>query len=82
MAGDAGFGVVPIELARTLDGLDLFKGLLDGKYPAPPITKALGFSLLEVEEGRVVSSATRRCSTITTRWARCMAASPPPCSIR
>jgi uncharacterized protein (TIGR00369 family) len=54
MAGDAGFGVVPIEVARALDGLDLFKGLLAGKYPAPPITKALGFSLIEVEEGRVV----------------------------
>jgi uncharacterized protein (TIGR00369 family) len=54
MAGDAGFGVVPIEVARTLDGLDLFKGLLAGKYPAPPITKALGFQLAEVEPGRVV----------------------------
>lgn len=54
MAGEAGFGVVPIEVARTLDGLDLFKGLLAGKFPAPPITKTLGFSLIEVEEGRVV----------------------------
>ena len=31
MAGEAGFGVVPIEVARTLDGLDLFKGLLEGR---------------------------------------------------
>jgi uncharacterized domain 1 len=54
MAAEAGFGVVPIEVARTLDGLDLFKGLLAGRYPAPPIAKALGFNLLEVEAGRVV----------------------------
>ena len=46
---DGEYGVVPIEQARALDGLDLFKGLLEGRFPAPPISKALGFSLLEVE---------------------------------
>ena len=51
---DAGYGVVPIEQARTMDGLTLFKGLLDGRFPAPPITKALGFRVSEVEQGRVV----------------------------
>jgi hypothetical protein len=54
MASEAGYGVVPIEEARTLDGLDLFRGLLEGRYPAPPITKALGFKLIEVDAGRVV----------------------------
>jgi uncharacterized protein (TIGR00369 family) len=54
MAAEAGFGVVPIEVARTLDGLDLFKGLLEGRFPAPPISKTLGFTLLEVEAGRVI----------------------------
>ena len=54
MAAEAGYGVVPIELARTLDGLELFEGLLAGRYPAPPIMRTLGFSLLEVEAGRVV----------------------------
>ena len=54
MAAEAGFGVVPIEQARTLDGLDLFKGLLEGRYPAPPISRTLGFKLLEVEAGRVL----------------------------
>ena len=48
------YGVVPIEQARALDGLDLFKGLLEGRFPAPPISKVLGFSLLEVEAGRVI----------------------------
>ena len=54
MVAEAGFGVVPIEQASTLDGLDLFKGLLEGRFPAPPISKALGFNLLEVEAGRVI----------------------------
>lgn len=51
---DAGYGVVPIEQARAMDGLTLFKGLLEGRFPAPPITKALGFRVSEVELGRVV----------------------------
>jgi uncharacterized protein (TIGR00369 family) len=54
VAAEAGYGVVPIEQARTLDGLDLFRGLLEGRYPAPPISRALGFRLLEVEAGRVL----------------------------
>jgi uncharacterized protein (TIGR00369 family) len=51
---DAGYGVVPIEQARTMDGLALFEGLLAGRFPAPPIGRALGFRLSEVERGRVV----------------------------
>ena len=54
MAAEAGYGVVPIEQVRTVDGLTLFKGLLEGRYPAPPISKALGFKVTEVELGRVV----------------------------
>ena len=50
---EAGYGVVPIEQARTMDGLTLFQGLLEGRFPAPPITKALGFRVSEVELGRV-----------------------------
>lgn len=53
MAADAGFGVVPVDEVRTVDGLALFKGLLEGRYPAPPISKTLGFNLVEVEFGRV-----------------------------
>jgi uncharacterized protein (TIGR00369 family) len=52
--GDAGYGVVPVEQARTMDGLALFKGLLEGRFPAPPISRVLGFRVSEVEPGRVV----------------------------
>lgn len=49
----AGYGVVPLEQARTLDGLALMTGVMNGTFPAPPIARALGFSLAEVEAGRV-----------------------------
>ena len=49
----AGFGVVPMEQARAMDGMTLFTGIMAGRLPAPPICKALGFGLSEVELGRV-----------------------------
>jgi uncharacterized protein (TIGR00369 family) len=51
---EAGYGVVPVEQARTMDGLTLFKGIQEGRFPAPPISRALGFRVTEVELGRVV----------------------------
>ena len=50
----AGFGVVPIEQARTVDGMTLFGEIMAGRLPAPPMAKALGFWIEEVELGRVV----------------------------
>jgi uncharacterized protein (TIGR00369 family) len=55
---DGNFGVVPLEQARRMDGLSLFKGLLDGRVPAPPMAKVLGFKVAEVEKGRVVFTYT------------------------
>lgn len=56
--GDVDVGVVPLEQARTMDGLTLFKGLLEGRFPAPPLSKVLGFKVAEVELGRVVFTYT------------------------
>lgn len=50
----AGYGVVPVEQARTMDGVTLFREIMAGRLPAPPISKTLGMSLAEVELGRVV----------------------------
>jgi uncharacterized protein (TIGR00369 family) len=50
----AGFGLVPIEQARTLDGMTLFTEMVAGRLPAPPICQTLGIFLAEVELGRVV----------------------------
>ena len=51
---EAGFGVVPLEQARTMDGMTLFREIMAGRLPAPPMSKTLGMSLLEIEQGRVV----------------------------
>ena len=51
---DAGYGVLPVEQARTMDGLTLFRGLLEGRFPWAPIGRTLGFRMTEVEFGRVV----------------------------
>jgi uncharacterized protein (TIGR00369 family) len=51
---EAGFGIVPIEQARTMDGVTLFSEIVAGRLPAPPMAKALGFWIEEVELGRVV----------------------------
>jgi uncharacterized protein (TIGR00369 family) len=37
-----------------ISGLDYIKGLADGTYPPAPIAKLMGFTLTEVEQGRVV----------------------------
>ena len=52
----AGFGVVPLEQARTMDGMTLFSEMAAGRLPAPPICKTLGIRLAEVEKGRVAFS--------------------------
>jgi uncharacterized protein (TIGR00369 family) len=57
-SGRNGFGVVPIEQARRMDGLSLWRGLLEGRVPAPPIAKVLGFDVAEVELGRVLFTYT------------------------
>jgi uncharacterized protein (TIGR00369 family) len=49
----AGYGVTPVDQMRTIDGLTLMRGILEGRYPAPPIAGTLGFGLTEVEAGRV-----------------------------
>ena len=51
---EAGYGVVPLEKARTMDGIDMFKEMAAGRLPAPPMAQALGFWMTEVEHGRVV----------------------------
>jgi uncharacterized protein (TIGR00369 family) len=53
MAPDAGFGVLSLDEVRSLDGLTLFRGMMDGRYPAPPIARAIGFEVSKVELGHV-----------------------------
>lgn len=48
------YGVVPAETLIQYDGLTFLRGLMEGRFPAPPITQTLGFTLSEVEAGRAV----------------------------
>jgi uncharacterized protein (TIGR00369 family) len=57
-APDAGFGVLPVDKARTMDGIDLFREMVAGRLPAPPMARAMGFDIAEVEPGRVVFTYT------------------------
>ena len=52
------YGVVPLETLLQHDGLSFVRGLIDGTFPAPPITQMLGFTLIEAEHGRAVFSGT------------------------
>ena len=45
---------MPVETLLQQDDLSFLRGLRDGKFPAPPITQTLGFTLAEVDHGRAV----------------------------
>lgn len=40
--------------ARTMGGLEFLQAILAGRFPPPPIAQLLGYSLVEVQEGRAV----------------------------
>jgi uncharacterized protein (TIGR00369 family) len=42
------------ETGRGMSGLELIKGFCDGNIPPPPSASLIGFSVTEVDEGRVV----------------------------
>lgn len=52
------YDVVPAAEARLLSGYELIKGILEGKFPVPPITKVFNFRLAEVEPGRAIFTGT------------------------
>jgi uncharacterized protein (TIGR00369 family) len=51
-------GVVTPDLLGASSGLEFLRGIIDGKYPVPPIADLIGFSLTEVDFGRVVFEST------------------------
>jgi len=53
-AGLGKIGVVPTDVMLSYDGLSFLKAIANGTLPAPPITETLGFTLVEVDEGRAV----------------------------
>ncbi|MEM8749522.1 MAG: PaaI family thioesterase [Pseudomonadota bacterium] len=49
-----GFGVADMADVAALSGLDYLRGIVEGRFPAPTIGRALNFRLYEVEEGMAV----------------------------
>lgn len=52
------YGVVDMAVASGRDGIDLLRGMLERRYPAPPIARAMGFNLTEVAPGFAVFEGT------------------------
>ncbi|PIE13527.1 MAG: thioesterase [Rhodobacterales bacterium] len=50
--------LVTVDDVLSQSGLEFMQGMIDGKYPGPPIGKTLGFMPTEVEQGRVVFTGT------------------------
>lgn len=46
--------VLPVEALREFSGLDLFRKMMSGELPPPPIAQTLDFAIVEVDKGRVV----------------------------
>jgi uncharacterized protein (TIGR00369 family) len=53
-----GEGVLTLENLRENSGLELFKKMIAGELPRPPISDTLGFYLVEAEKGRVIFQGT------------------------
>jgi len=48
-----GFGVAEMSDLVSISGLEYLRGIMEGKFPAPTISRALNFRLSEVAEGAV-----------------------------
>jgi uncharacterized protein (TIGR00369 family) len=48
------YGVVPTARKKSLTGLELLTGIMEGTLPAPPIQQTLDFRLMKVERGCAV----------------------------
>lgn len=51
------YGVVPPDVSTSQSGLVFLKGMIDGRYPAPPICETVDFWLASAEHGRAVFEA-------------------------
>ena len=47
-------GVTSLDQVMHLSGLEFMQGILEGRFPPPPITAVLKFELVELEHGRAV----------------------------
>ena len=52
------YGTSTIETVKSMSGLEFLSAIRDGRLPGPPISRLLGFDLVEVEHGRAVFAGT------------------------
>jgi uncharacterized protein (TIGR00369 family) len=57
MVGDIQYGLASEADFGARSGLALLQAMIAGELPAPPISRTLGFVLVEVEKGRAVFEA-------------------------
>ncbi len=48
------FGLIPAEVWKTEDAIEIFRKMVTGEFPAPPIGESFDFGLAEVENGSVI----------------------------
>lgn len=48
------YGNVPRETLKSVQGLELLQGIIDGRFPAPPIARLMDFAVTELGSGRAV----------------------------
>jgi uncharacterized protein (TIGR00369 family) len=52
------YDVLPVDVVKTLSGLELLQGISEGRLPAPPIFEVLGVIPGEVKPGQVLFQMT------------------------
>ena len=48
------YGNVPRETLKSVQGLELLQGMIDGRFPSPPISELMDFRVSELGQGRAV----------------------------
>lgn len=51
------YDVVPPHVMASMTGLEFLQAIIDGKMPAPPIMRAMGFLVTKVEKGYALAEA-------------------------
>jgi uncharacterized protein (TIGR00369 family) len=83
-----GTGVVPLEVIRSLSGLEFLRAIADGSLPAAPIGAVLGFRLVEVCHGLAVFEGEPRhefynpIGTVHGGWAMTLLDSCTACAVQ
>jgi uncharacterized protein (TIGR00369 family) len=80
-------GHIPAEAFHRLSGLDIFREMLAGRLPGPPIAATLDFTMTQADEGFVVFEGTPRhafdnpLGTIHGGWAATLLDSAMACAV-